>query len=184
VNDYRRSLIIFVLVLSAGLVADLGTKHWAFHSLGMPGTYRWEDAPELNAVYWLSQGIAGFQTSLNQGALFGMGQGKVFWLVVFSLVFLTGIVAFVLYSAWKSRFLVIVLGLIAAGISGNLYDRLGWHGLTDPAGEPIYAVRDWILVMIGTYPWPNFNIADAMLVCGAVLLILYQQRTSEASSKQ
>jgi len=31
-------------------------------------------------------------------------------------------------------------------------------------------VRDWILVMIGPYPWPNFNLADAMLVCGAALL--------------
>jgi signal peptidase II len=37
-------------------------------------------------------------------------------------------------------------------------------------------VRDWILVMIGPYPWPNFNLADAMLVCGAALLAWHALR--------
>jgi len=32
-------------------------------------------------------------------------------------------------------------------------------------------VRDWILVMIGHWPWPNFNLADSLLVVGAALLI-------------
>jgi lipoprotein signal peptidase len=27
--------------------------------------------------------------------------------------------------------------------------------------------------MIGDYPWPNFNIADSCLVCGAILIGLY-----------
>ena len=38
-------------------------------------------------------------------------------------------------------------------------------------GDPVYAVRDWIHVMIGTWPWPTFNIADSLLVCGAILLV-------------
>ena len=40
--------------------------------------------------------------------------------------------------------------------------------------EPIRAVRDWILLQAGNLPlppWPNFNVADSMLVCGAVLLV-------------
>ena len=52
--------------------------------------------------------------------------------------------------------LTMALGCVTAGILGNLYDRLGLPGLagtsTAPlhqAGEPVHAVRDWILVMIG-----------------------------------
>jgi signal peptidase II len=33
-------------------------------------------------------------------------------------------------------------------------------------------VRDWILLRYGNYTWPNFNIADSLLVCGAVMLLL------------
>ena len=35
------------------------------------------------------------------------------------------------------------------------------------AGQPVHAVRDFILVMIGRWPWPTFNLADSSLVCGA-----------------
>ena len=40
-------------------------------------------------------------------------------------------------------------------------------------GEPVYAVRDWILVMIGSWPWPNFNIADSLLVLGVGILLIH-----------
>ena len=68
------------------------------------------------------------------------------------------------------------LGCVTAGILGNLYDRLGLPGLrwiANPphhAGDPVHAVRDWILVMIGPWHWPNFNVADSLLVCGALLV--------------
>src|SRR5688500_20301395 len=61
--------ILFWSLAIAGLALDLGTKHWMFSQ------------PELLAgkTWWLWPGHAGFQLSLNQGALFGMGQGNV-WL--------------------------------------------------------------------------------------------------------
>ena len=40
------------------------------------------------------------------------------------------------------------------------------------AGETVYAVRDWILVQWNDrWRWPNFNIADALLVVGAGVLL-------------
>jgi signal peptidase II len=36
---------------------------------------------------------------------------------------------------------------------------------------PTNAVRDWILLRYGAFTWPNFNIADSLLVCGAGLLL-------------
>jgi signal peptidase II len=76
------------------------------------------------------------------------------------------------------------LGCVTAGVLGNLHDRLGWHELTwhvpyrgHNIGDPVYAVRDWIRydIVLGdwSYTWPNFNLADSLLLCGAGLLILH-----------
>ncbi|MGL4593564.1 MAG: signal peptidase II [Thermoguttaceae bacterium] len=173
-------MILFVAFMSVPLFADLLSKEWVFRALGMPGEYRFADAPQLHGVYWIVPNVFGLQTGLNEGALFGIGQGRVFLFAIFSVIALIGIVFWMFHSAWKSRFLTITLALIVAGIIGNLFDRLGLHSLRwngdmeyHQLGEPVYAVRDWILVMIGDYPWPNFNIADSCLVCGAILLITY-----------
>ena len=73
------------------------------------------------------------------------------------------------------------LGLITGGILGNLYDRMGfWHDL-DIAPQHAYAVRDWIhfnwqdapRILSFLNPWPNFNIADMVLVAGAILLLIH-----------
>ena len=168
----------YVAVALAGLTADLLTKHWVFNALGMPGTYKANDA----SVYWIVPDVFGFQTSLNSGALFGLGAGQTVLLAVLSLVFLIGIIGYVLFWAWRSVFLSVTLGMITAGICGNLYDRLGWHGLTDFNGQPVYAVRDWILCMIGTFPWPNFNVADSLLVCSVILLLLQELLASKQQS--
>ena len=124
---------------------------------------------------WLWNDVFGFQTSLNEGALFGMGQGMV---VAVRRPFggrgrgasSTGCSSPAPPATWL---LTVALGCVTAGILGNLYDRLGLPGLrgTIPtplhrAGEPVYAVRDWILVMIGPWPWPNFNVADSCWSAG------------------
>ena len=173
----KSRMFLFFAIAAIGLALDLGTKHWIFADLGRPGE---------KPVRWLIDGVFGFQTSLNQGALFGMGQGHVALFVLLSLVALAGVVWWVWSDLGKSVYLASTLGLISAGILGNLWDRVGLHHMLwtdfdcevwscDPSivGKPIYAVRDWILVMLGDYPWPNFNIADSCLVCGAILIGIY-----------
>jgi len=55
----------------------------------------------------------------------------------------------------------ISLSLILGGAIGNLIDRVY-----------LGHVIDYIQVWLGDYPWPAFNIADAAISLGAVLLIL------------
>jgi signal peptidase II len=159
--------IVFLAILIAGLWADLYTKDWAFNSLGMPS----------GRVRWLIPEYVGLETSLNEGALFGLGQGKVVVFVTLSVVATCGI----LYWLFVKRFardwlLTVSLGGVTGGILGNLYDRLGMHHLLwnypeDRVGQPVYAVRDWILWQANSdLRWPNFNIADSLLVCGAIAL--------------
>ena len=170
-------LIIFLAIAAVGFGADLATKHWIFDKLGLPGR---------QDVWWIVPDVFGFQTSLNQGALFGIGQGQIPLFVGLSFVALFGVCWWVWSDVSNSRYLATTLGLIAAGILGNLWDRCGLHGMKwtafdvevwnqppESLGQPVYAVRDWILVMLGDYPWPNFNIADSCLVCGAILIGCY-----------
>ncbi|MBR5627332.1 MAG: signal peptidase II [Thermoguttaceae bacterium] len=168
---------LFAVIAFLGVVSDLLTKNWIFHTIGFPGE---------QDIWWLIPDVFGFQTSLNQGALFGIGQGQTAFLVTSSMIAFVGIIWWLLADPTRSRFLAVIFGLVTAGILGNLWDRLGLHHLQwneiavitqqcspDLVGQPIYAVRDWILVMLGDYPWPNFNLADSFLVCGAVLFGIY-----------
>jgi signal peptidase II len=163
--------VTFFAIVALGLAADLSTKYWAFQHLGLPG----------GQTDWLWQDRVGLQTSLNEGALFGLGHGGVPVFVTLSVVAFFGILVWLFYAgAARNWFVTIALGCVNAGLLGNLYDRLALHGLQWPlgypgheAGGPAHAVRDFILVMIGTWAWPNFNLADSLLVCGAILLIAH-----------
>ena len=64
------------------------------------------------------------------------------------------------------------MALVSGGTIGNLYDRLGIHGLKDSNGESILAVRDFLDFRFGSFDWAVFNIADVCLVTGAIMLML------------
>ena len=166
-----RYIVFFTLAVGI-CAADLATKSLAFARLGMPGPDR--------KIWWLWKGVFGFQTSLNEGGLFGVGQGFTFAFAAISIVAAVGIVVWLFpVGAARDWLLTIALGLVTAGILGNLYDRLGLPGLKWPVGylghipgDPVYAVRDFILMIeIGRWHWPNYNLADCSLVCGAALLV-------------
>lgn len=188
--------ITFFALAALGCIADLWTKHAVFAWRGLPPRWRGE-VPQAREIHWFIDGFAGIETALNQGALFGMGQGKVWLFALLSFVAIGGIIYW-LFAAKAARdaFLTVALGIIMGGILGNLYDRLGLWGGTGPDGQTIYAVRDWILLSYGglEFPmlgkdWPNFNIADSLLVCGAGMLIWHSfakpgDQTSTAENGQ
>jgi len=174
---------VFFGIAIAGLIADLATKEWVFWWRGMPGE---------RPTWWLWQDVLGIQTSLNEGALFGMGQGMVMWFAVLSVLAAVGVCLWLFAGrAARDLLLTVALALVVAGIFGNLYDRLGLPGLKwkhatslHQVGDPVYAVRDWILVMIGAWPWPNFNLADSMLVCGAALIFWHALRRERPPGRE
>ena len=165
-----RRVAWFCALAGCGCLADLVSKHLVFrHDQFFPGS-----------EWWLWEGHVGIQKSLNEGALFGMGQGNVWLFASLSVAAAIAIPIWLFrYQAAQDGLLNFTMGLVMGGILGNLYDRLGLSGQVwdrfDPsrAGEKVYAVRDWILVQWNPqWVWPNFNIADALLVSGAALLLL------------
>ncbi|PSH05121.1 MAG: signal peptidase II [Acidobacteria bacterium] len=72
------------------------------------------------------------------------------------------VVSYLLWkSATKFTFTGLALALILGGAVGNLYDRILFGRVTD-----------FLHFYIGPHSWPDFNVADSAIVCGAALLLL------------
>jgi len=89
------------------------------------------------------------------------------------------------FRAATSAWLTFALSCIMGGILGNLYDRLGlW---VEPGMPPEWnsGVRDWILFRWRheRWTWPNFNIADSLLVTGAMMLLWQAFRETPNEAK-
>lgn len=159
-------VVLFLLLAVGGAALDLWTKAAVFDWRGLPGQ---------RDVYWVIDGYFGIETAVNTGALFGLGAGRGTLFAAMSVIAGAGILVWLFwFGAARSTWLTVALGCVTGGILGNLYDRLGlwWEPGFNPAWQS--GVRDWILWQAGEeWKWPNFNIADSLLVIGAGML-LYQ----------
>ena len=163
--------VAFGLIAATGLLADLSSKSRVFAALGYPqrGTEPFFEGAVTFRLY----------TSLNEGALWGMGQGYAWLFAALSLVAVIGVVYWLFFrGAAVSWWLTVSLALIMSGTLGNLYDRLALHGCVHPVDDqPWHAVRDFLHFQFQfgalQYDWPVFNFADVFLVTGAVMLVLH-----------
>jgi signal peptidase II len=96
-------------------------------------------------------------TALNEGAAFGLFSGHHYGLIVISVVALIVIFAVFIFGGTKQRLVHVALGLFAAGVCGNLYDRIFFGHVRDFIDVTIWPGRHW----------PAFNVADTLL-CIAV----------------
>ena len=153
--------LIFWSLMAGGLALDLWTKKAVFDWL-----------KPLEA-YYIIDGFLRLTTAENNGAAFNLFAGKPYFLAAVSFVAMVGILAVFLSSGSLHKLVHIALGLFAAGVCGNLYDRLFNNG----------SVRDFIDVYRGEYHWPTFNVADSLLCIGIGLLIISTFFTEKPAQK-
>ena len=163
-------VVIYCVLAVGGFFVDILSKSYVFATYFQPY--------QVPLQHWWIPGILGIETTTNPGALFGVLAGYRGLFAALSLTALLGIIAWLfVFGGGRDRWLTIASGLISAGILGNLYDRLGFGFQANYPPEIRYNVRDWIYFRLRGVPWfdpwPNFNIADSMLVCGAILLVLH-----------
>lgn len=157
---------VFLAVAVSGGALDLWSK---------AAVFRWRGLPTQSDIWWVWEPYFGIETAVNIGAVFGVGAGRGTFFAAMSVFAAVGIVVWLFwFRAAESWWLTLALGLVGGGIVGNLYDRLGFWWLPGYPDEWQSGVRDWILWRINEeWTWPNFNIADSLLVVGAGML-LYQ----------
>jgi signal peptidase II len=117
----------------------------------------------------------------NRGVAFGrLQEGGSFgrwFLIVLAFAAATAVLFYFFRTARSDDRALGACALLLAGIVGNLTDRLR-----------LGFVIDFILVYLGSYRWPNFNIADASICAGALLLafdmIFSNKKQRSAVSRQ
>ena len=99
--------------------------------------------------------VVGITNVRNSGAAFGFAPAGATLFLIASVVVWIGLVAYVARNPigeWSG----VVLGLILGGTMGNGYDRIVHGTVTD---------------FINFHFWPVFNVADAAISIGVVLMI-------------
>ena len=180
----RPYLWLFAILGVVGFVTDQTTKYIVFAKL-YPDERSDHQAQDIIPGYFelrtnftleddASDGHLSFLRTLggtrvphvNKGALFGIGNDgggmNTFFAAISILA--AGFITFwaTRASVARDRFLCLALGLILGGTLGNLYDRIVFGG-----------VRDFLHCYYDTHIWPDFNIADCCLVCGAGVLLVH-----------
>jgi len=98
----------------------------------------------------------------NQGAAWGILQGKMVFFYVVTLFVIAMVVLWMRkLNVRKEKLLVIALSLILGGALGNLIDRVLYQQVTD-----------FINVYLFGYDFPIFNIADSALCIGVFLMVV------------
>lgn len=154
----------FLLTAAIGIALDQWSKIFAFKTLG--DTPWWDDRGMVHVpsrVYDFIPGWLNFEVTANQGAVFGMGQGKRMLFIAVSIAAIFFI--FYLFSvSGRQHFYQIILGMLLAGVIGNLYDRARFGYVRDM----IHALPRWDKL----FPY-IFNVADTLLCVGVGLMILH-----------
>jgi signal peptidase II len=142
----------FTGVVLAVIVLDLVTKFAA--EAWLP---RWLGVPILGEFFQL-------KLVYNPGAAFGIhvGAHSRWFFMALSVVALFVLGAMLRETREGDRLRLHALALVFAGALGNLLDRI-----RSPRG-----VVDFLDFTFGAYHFPTFNLADAAISCGAVLLAL------------
>jgi len=167
------AILIFALTTSIGLSVDLWSKSYAWRTLTYPDTLERDPASGHLRVdsdtYAFLPGWLHFKVTVNEGAVFGLGQGNqaLFAFVsVAAILFLTYLFA----TSGRRWFYQLVLGMLLAGVLGNLYDRMHFHYVRDM----LYMLpgRQWPGSNREIFPW-IFNVADSLLCVGVFFMIVY-----------
>ncbi len=191
----RTYLLIFGILAAIGLATDQASKYVVFtyhypsnefeqdvRTPIIPGAFdlrcgwyypeRETESHPLASLRWMG---GERMPHVNKGALFGIGNdggGMNLFFAIVSFGAACFIIAWVIRSSVaRDRILCIALGLILGGTLGNLYDRIVFGG-----------VRDF-LHWYGWFVWPDFNIADVCLVCGATTLMVHSLFVAETPTE-
>ena len=155
----RRGAAILFATAAGACVLDRITKRWAEAAL-----------PERPAD--VIRGVLTLRFTTNSGGAFSLGQSAPWLFAAFTVVVVTLIV--VTAFRHRSALASVGLGLVLGGALGNLTDRI-----TRGPG-----LRGRVVDFIDFHVWPIFNLADAAIVSGALLLAWSALRTERRTGRR
>ena len=150
--NLRRGLLLALLVL----VADQASKWWILEVL---------DLPTRRNVPLLGGGDFGLDLTMvwNRGVTFGLLSGSAPWHAWALAALAAAIAAFLIrwMAKAENRRTALALGAVVGGAVGNVIDRVRFG-----------AVVDFVDAYAWGWHWYVFNVADAAIVLGVLVLLL------------
>ncbi|HEY1134840.1 MAG TPA: signal peptidase II [Nocardioides sp.] len=153
----RRAWAIFAVVALATYLLDLATKQLALTHL--------QEADGSRPRVDLIGDLLGLQLAFNPGAAFSLGED--FTVVISCVAIVATCVVLYFSTRLRSPLWAVGMGVLLAGITGNLTDRL----FRDPA--PFHG---HVVDMIELPNFPIFNVADMCINIAAALIIIQSFR--------
>jgi signal peptidase II len=178
----------FFVVCLVGLALDLWTKSYAFAHLAEAMPKPGDTRP---TVVKFIPGWVHFEITINRGAVFGLGQGQK-WLFLGVSVVAIAFLSYLFATSNRQRLYQVILGMLLAGVLGNMYDRIAFGYVRDM----IHALPHWKWpgawqVPVLNYPAGDrevfpfiFNVADILLCVGVGLMIIYSLFTPSAKEEK
>jgi len=171
----------FVLTTILLLAADQLVKQQSFSRLATQLIVESDGHVQVRSrTFDLIPGLIHLEVTANQGAVFGLGQGQRWFFVAVSIA-AVAFLTFLFRRGGRSAWYQIVLGMLLAGVLGNMLDRVslgyvrdmihalpGWHWPHWLVGM----LPDWSWKFGEVFPW-IFNVADSLLCVGVAILILH-----------
>jgi signal peptidase II len=148
-NERRRLRLLVALIAVAGLTADLVTKIIAVTHL------------EPLASVRLLGGLLTLRLIRNPGAAFSQGQRFTYVFAIAGIIVLAFVIIKLVprigHPAWA-----VAIGLLCAGVAGNLTDRLF---------RPPGPLRGHVIDFLELPHWPIFNVADMCITAAAIMIM-------------
>lgn len=140
--------IVELAVIAVILIADLLSKKYVWNFLDQNGV-------QENVI-----GLFNLVKVKNEGAGFGIFQGKTIGLTVITFIVVIAICVYLFFALKETEWLRISLVFITAGGIGNIVDRIAFG-----------YVRDFIQFSFWD-SFPVFNVADSFVTVGALMLVV------------
>ncbi len=124
-----------------------------------------------------------FTLVYNEGGLFGILQGYQTLFFVISLIVLGLLVVLYVSERDRTPLFHYAMALIGSGAIGNILDR--FMSMLNLSNRP--GVVDFVYIGDDAFfRWPAFNVADAVIVIGALLLIIvfYQEEKKRTKDSE
>ncbi len=179
--SHRPAVLLFIVTMLVVLAADLLLKYWAFANVAGAPVVITEQTLRDPVGFWrdhahvpieLVPKLLSLHLMTNLGAVFGLGAGGRWFFIVVSLAAVVAIPLFFTRTESHQKVLHLALALIMGGALGNLYDRVVYGCVRDM----LWLFPDW-----GLWPW-IFNLADAALMMGVGLVLVYTWFTPTTAS--
>lgn len=144
----KRSLALYAIIFIAIFSADRITKSWVIEHPNY-----WQVTSWLSCDLSYNRGIAGGFLQSPHALWYGI-------LTAFIIFFIIGFVLDMV-RGFRNNHSLYGQFLVLAGAFSNIYDRFAYSG-----------VVDFISCSYAGWYFPTFNVADAAIVCGVIIMIV------------